>query len=89
MAFVWRPLTSGQLLAYLAQYGVASTFVYALHEDEHTRYGGTVAMDFAYLEKYDTKPDFEPYGGKAFFKVSNRRTQKSRANRQCWNAKWL
>lgn len=59
----------GQLLAYLGEYGVANPF---LKKDEE-RGGDWLVMDFRFLEKYETKPDYEPYGGMAYFKVNSKR----------------
>jgi len=54
----------GQLIAYLAESGVASPFLQCADE---ARGQNALMLDFSYLEKYETKPDYEPYGGKAFF----------------------
>lgn len=69
----------GSLLAYLCQYGVGNTclrrakeiLTYPFFErvdwdaDRGTDEG--VVLDLRYLEPYETKPDYEPYGGVAFF----------------------
>lgn len=57
----------GQLLAYLAESGVASCFVKPAPElgSKH------LVMDFRFLEKYQTKADYLPYGGMAYFKVNS------------------
>lgn len=56
----------GQLLAYLTEFGVAATFAKACPE----KGTGYLVSDFTFLERYETKPDYEPYGGKAYFKVN-------------------
>ena len=59
---------AGQLLAYLGEFGVANPFLKkAPHKEGH------LMMDFRFLEKYDTKPDYESYGGIAYFKVNSER----------------
>lgn len=56
----------GQLLAYLGEFGVANPFLKRSPGRE-----GILEMDFRFLEKYETKPDYESYGGKAYFKVNS------------------
>lgn len=56
----------GQLLAYLGEFGVANPFLKKVKDRE-----GLLEMDFHFLEKYETKPDYESYGGKAYFKVNS------------------
>ncbi len=56
----------GQLLAYLAEYGIANPFLKKAPDRE-----GYLMMDFRFLEKYVEKPDYEPYGGVAYFKVNS------------------
>lgn len=58
----------GQLLAYLAEYGIASPLL-----RDAGRGDGTLVIDFQFLEKYDTKADYESYGGRAFFKVNSQK----------------
>ena len=62
---------AGQLLAYLTESGVGNPFA---KQAEH-RGVGAVMIDFRFLEKYETKTDYEPYGGMAYFYV-NGQTQK-------------
>jgi hypothetical protein len=57
----------GQLLAYLAEYGVANPFLKLAPDRDN----GTLVMDFRFLEKYETKADYESYGGKAYFRVNS------------------
>ena len=57
----------GQLLAYLGEYGIANPFLKPAPDKEK----GTLVMDFRFLEKYETKPDYESYGGQAFFRVNS------------------
>jgi len=61
----------GQLLAYLAEFGVANTFLQRANE----RGPEALMLDFRSMEGYKTKTDFEPYGGIAYFLV-NGETQK-------------
>lgn len=56
---------TGQLLAYLAESGVASTML----EDASDAGEGLLKLDFRHLEHYDTKPDYAPYGGVAWFRI--------------------
>lgn len=55
----------GQLLAYLTEFGVASSFAKPAPE----RGPGALVSDFRFLERYETKPDYESYGGMAYFRV--------------------
>lgn len=56
---------AGQLLAFLVECGIAGPFI------EHvTRHGNTAfKLDFRFLEKYETKADYERYGGVAYFEI--------------------
>jgi hypothetical protein len=56
----------GQLLAYLAEYGVANPLLKKASDKP-----GYLIMDFRDLEKYETKADYESYGGAAYFKVNS------------------
>ncbi len=56
----------GQLLAYLGAFGIANPFLKKAPDRK-----GYLIMDFRFLEKYETKPDYEPYGGIAYFKVNS------------------
>lgn len=57
----------GQLLAYLVEYGIAGTFV-----EPVTRNGkAALMMELRFFEKYETKPDYESYGGAAFFEIDD------------------
>ena len=55
----------GQLLAFLVEYGIAGSFI------EPVKRAGKDAfeLDLSFLEKYETKPDYEPYGGRAYFEI--------------------
>lgn len=55
----------GQLLAFLAESGVANPFL------KKGKTPGMLIMDFRFLEQYETKPDFEPYGGVAHLKIND------------------
>ncbi|HAB39939.1 MAG TPA: hypothetical protein DCE52_18395 [Rhodobacteraceae bacterium] len=57
---------SGQLLAYLAESGVANPFLQPVSE----RGPGALMIDFRSMESYKTKPEFESYGGIAYFCVN-------------------
>lgn len=57
----------GQLLAYLAESGVANPFL----KPAEGRGPGALVVDFRFLERYETKPDYEPYGGVAYFRVDD------------------
>ncbi len=60
----------GQLLAYLVEYGIAGPFIEAI---EPTSPSGTTRfkMDFRFLEAYETKPDYERYGGVAYIEIDD------------------
>ena len=58
----------GQLLAYLTESGVGNTFAKPIPE----RGEGALVCDFRFLEKYATKPDYESYGGMAYFQVNSK-----------------
>ena len=57
---------AGQLLAYLTEFGVAAPFAKACPE----KGTGHLMLDFTFLEKYETKADYESYGGKAYLKIN-------------------
>ncbi|EDM68442.1 hypothetical protein PE36_03421 [Moritella sp. PE36] len=57
----------GQLLGYLAESGVASPFLKPAPEMGE----GILTIDFSFLENYETKSDYESYGGAAYFKVNS------------------
>lgn len=59
----------GQLLAYLVEYGIAGSFIEPDCSSGQPRF----KMDFSFLEKYETKPDYESYGGIAFFEINAHR----------------
>ncbi|MCX7553692.1 hypothetical protein OS175_07360 [Marinicella sp. S1101] len=61
---VIKAFKEGQLLAYLVESGVGSPFLTA-------REGGGLEVDFSYLEHFETKADFEAYGGGAHFAINN------------------
>ncbi|MFO0693936.1 MAG: hypothetical protein U0230_10305 [Polyangiales bacterium] len=63
-----RAFESGQLLAYLTEFGIGSSFAKPAPE----RGEGALVSDFRFLEKYETKADYEPYGGAAYFRVDPR-----------------
>jgi hypothetical protein len=54
---------AGQQLAYLCESGVGATMLARSHEE------GELVLDLRFLEIYETKPDYEPYGGQAFFYI--------------------
>lgn len=57
----------GQLLAYLTESGIANTFA----KKAVGRGEGALISDFRFLEKYETKVDYESYGGVAYFQVNS------------------
>ncbi len=57
----------GQLLAYLVEYGTAGVFLKPHVEMERTQF----ILDFRFLEVYETKPDYESYGGVAYFVIDD------------------
>jgi hypothetical protein len=57
----------GQLIAYLTESGVANPFA----KPVSGRGEGALVSDFRFLEKYATKPDYESYGGMAYFQVNS------------------
>jgi len=54
----------GQLLAYLAESGIANPFLKKTEDGT-----GRLVIDLRFLEKYEFKKDYEPYGGLAYFKI--------------------
>ncbi|MDY3552387.1 hypothetical protein R5W24_001469 [Gemmata sp. JC717] len=58
----------GQLLAYLAEYGAAESFLKPVRVPDG-RAG--FELDFRFLEHYESKPDYERYGGSAFFVIDD------------------
>jgi hypothetical protein len=59
----------GQLLAYLVEYGIAGSFIEPEKRGSKTMF----KLDFTFLEQYETKPDYESYGGVAYFEIDDRR----------------
>jgi hypothetical protein len=69
----------GDLLPYLCQYGFGNKFLKrAIPKDEYPYFdsgspagkaGEFMVLDFRYLEHYENKEDYEPYGGVAFFSI--------------------
>ncbi len=70
----------GSLLAYLCQWGVGNAFLRRAKEvgtypfferikewDARRERNEGVVLDFRHLEPYETKPDYEAYGGVAYF----------------------
>ena len=57
----------GQLLGYLCESGVGSPLLKPCDGPS----GATCMVNFRFLEKYATKPDYEPYGGIAYFRVNS------------------
>lgn len=55
----------GQLLAYLVEFGIGSPFARPAPD----RGPGALVVDLRFLERYETKPDYESYGGMAYFRV--------------------
>lgn len=56
----------GQLLAYLAESGVASPLL----QEAPSSHPGMLMINFRHLEKYETKSDYQSYGGIAYFKIN-------------------
>lgn len=57
----------GQLLAFLVEYGIAGTFIQPI-----TRNGKqSFVMDLSFFEKYETKADYESYGGVAYLEIDD------------------
>lgn len=59
----------GQLIAYLVEYGIAGSFIKPVKQRKKTLF----ELDFTFFEKYETKPDYESYGGKAFLQINDER----------------
>ena len=59
----------GQLLAYLVEYGIAGPFIEPEKQGSKSRF----KLDFSFLEEYETKPDYESYGGAAYFEIDDKR----------------
>lgn len=57
----------GQLLAFLVEYGIAGTFVQPVVRDGKQAF----ELDLSFFEKYETKADYESYGGKAYFEIDD------------------
>ncbi|MEZ6091840.1 MAG: hypothetical protein R3C05_28315 [Pirellulaceae bacterium] len=57
----------GQLLAFLVEFGIAGTFVEPVIRSDKA----ALMMDLTFLEKYETKSDYEAYGGAAFFEIDD------------------
>lgn len=55
----------GQLLAFLVEYGIAGSFIKATEHDGRVKF----LLDMSFLEKYESKADYECYGGKALFEI--------------------
>ena len=55
---------AGQQLAYICESGVGATM------PRPGRTKGELVLDLRFLEIYETRPDYEPYGGQAFFRVN-------------------
>jgi len=64
-----KAFKKGQLLAFLGEYGIANTFL----KPAPGRGKGALMMDFRFQEKYDTKADYESYGGIAYFQVNSKK----------------
>ncbi len=58
----------GQLLAYLVEYGMGGTYLSPVNLDGKN----LLKLDLSFLEKYETKPDYESYGGIAFFEFNSK-----------------
>jgi hypothetical protein len=58
---------NGQLLAYLVEYGIAGSFLRVEPMADRLRF----CLDFRFLEKYETKSDYESYGGVAYFEIND------------------
>lgn len=57
---------AGQLLAYLTESGIGSTLVRLAEEADAP---APLVLDFTFLEKYETKEDYDSYGGKAYLRI--------------------
>lgn len=64
-----KAFKEGQLLAYLVESGAANTFA----KPAPQRGDGAVIVDFRFLERYETKSDYESYGGVAYFRIDSER----------------
>jgi hypothetical protein len=71
----------GDILPYLCQYGLGNRYLKrAIPKDEYPYFdsespagkaGVFMVLDFRYLEHYENKEDYEPYGGVAFFRIES------------------
>lgn len=66
-----RSYKEGQLLAYLAESGVASPLL----QEAPSTHPGMLMLNFRHLEQYETKEDYQPYGGVAYF-IINKQAKK-------------
>lgn len=57
----------GQLLAYLVEYGTAGALIEPVMRQRKTAF----RLDLSFLSKYETKPDYESYGGVAYFEIND------------------
>lgn len=72
---------TGDILPYLCQFGYGARFlkrarateVFPFYDSESSegKEGDFLVVDFRYMEHYDNKPDYEPYGGVALFKIDS------------------
>ncbi|QDT03107.1 hypothetical protein K227x_14870 [Rubripirellula lacrimiformis] len=64
---VLEAYSQGQLLAFLVEYGTAGTFIQPIIRDGKQAF----VMDLSFFEKYETKADYESYGGVAYFEIDD------------------
>jgi hypothetical protein len=57
----------GQLLAYLVECGIGGSFLRPETQDGKTHF----KLDMSFLEQYETKPDYESYGGIATLEIND------------------
>ena len=74
----------GRLLAHMCQYGIGNSFLRRAIEhdkypffklvDRHSPFDAShgLVLDLSYLDHYESKADYEPYGGIAFFRIRGR-----------------
>jgi hypothetical protein len=60
---------AGQILAYLSESSIATTLL----APAPGRGQGALVLELGFLEGYETKPEYERYGGRAYFRVNGER----------------
>ncbi|NQZ58679.1 MAG: hypothetical protein HRT88_14590, partial [Lentisphaeraceae bacterium] len=63
-------INDGQLIAYLAESGIASTLAKPFSGEGRGQ--GVLVVDMRFLEKYATKEDYESYGGVAYLRINSK-----------------